>query len=121
MASAREHVKQAKKNETFLGHVRNLNEFADWGITVVFYIAVHYGRALLAILGTQITSHQHFQTEFFRRTTDKVAYTHFRSLQTAAESSRYDVIPFTWADVDTLARDHLVPFKAALRKHGLTF
>jgi len=87
----------------------------------VFYIAVHYGRALLAILGTQITSHQHFQTEFLRRTKDRAAYKHFRSLQTAAESSRYDVIPFTWMDVDTFARDHLEPFKTAMKQHGLTF
>jgi hypothetical protein len=120
MATTNEHLKQAKNNEAFLLQVRSLNDFADWGVTVVFYSAVHYGRALMAMLGTQITSHQHFQTEFFRRTTDKNAYKHFRSLQTAAESSRYDVIPFTWTDVDTLARDHLEPFKAAVRQHGLT-
>ncbi len=120
MASAKEHVQQARKNEEFLIRVRELNDYADWGVTVVFYIAVHYGRALLATLGTQITSHQHFQTEFLRRTTDKIAYKHFRSLQTAAEGSRYDVIPFAWSDADELACNHLEPFKAAVRRHGLS-
>ena len=72
-------------------------------------------------MGIQITSHQHFQTEFLRKTTDKAAYKHFRSLQTAAESSRYDVVPYAWKDVDALARDHLEPFKTALKLHGLSF
>jgi len=120
MAPAKEHVKQAKKNEAFFAHVRNLSDFADWGVTIIFYVAVHYGRALLAMLGTQITSHQHFQTEFLRRTNDTSAYKHFRSLQTAAEGSRYDVIPFSWADADQFQRDHLEPFKTAMRQHGLT-
>ncbi len=120
MATANEHVNQAKKNESFLVHVRDLNDYPDWGVTIVFYIAVHYGRALLATMGTQITSHQHFQTEFLRKTSnDKFAYKHFRSMQTAAESSRYDVVPYTWGDVDALASDHLEPFKTALKRHGL--
>jgi hypothetical protein len=119
MARASEHSHQAKKNEDFLQHVHNLGDFADWGVTILFYIAVHYGRALLAILGTQITSHQHFQTEFLRRTNDTTAYRHFRSLQSAAERSRYDVIPFSWDEADQLQRDHLEPFKASMRQHGV--
>jgi hypothetical protein len=119
MATDKEHLARAASNEEFLSNIRAFANHADWGITVVFYIAVHWGRAFLARSGIQITSHKHFQSEFVRITHDNTTYGHFRFLQTASEQARYDVNPFTWNEVDNLIKAHLGPLKEGLRKHGL--
>lgn len=122
MATAREHLERAKKNEEFLSRLRNSKRFRDfpeWGVTAAFYVAVHYGRALLAGRGTQITSHRHFQTVFHREIRDRLAYGYFRKLQTASEKSRYDAVAFRWDEVDSLVTEQLGPFKSALQAHGL--
>ena len=119
MATDKEHLARATSNEKFLTRIRAFKDHADWGVTVVFYVAVQLGRALLAHLGLQITSHKHFQSEFIRTTHDSITYGHFRFLQTASEQSRYDVSPFTWNDVDNLIKAHLEPLKAGFKKHGL--
>ena len=120
MATVSEHLSQAHKNEAFLSLVRKTSEYADWGTTVVFYIAVHYGRALLAMKGQQITTNTHFQSEYLRIIGDEFCYKHFRYLQTAAEKARYDVVQCDWLSVGELERTHLNPFKDCVVKHGLT-
>ena len=120
MPTAAEHVTQAKRNEEFLDSIRPLAGSADWGITVLFYAAVHYGRAFLAGKSNPVTTHQHFQSVFVRVTSDLIEYGYYRSLQTESEASRYDCGKYDWADVDTLNTANLVPFKAALVKLGLS-
>lgn len=119
MATDKEHAEKARSNERFLNEIRSLQDYADWGVTVVFYIAVQWSRALLAYLGIQITSHKHFQSQYVRVTHDSEGYNHFRSLQTASEKSRYDATKFTWPDVDKLISSHLEPLKTRLKKQGL--
>lgn len=119
MATRNDHLARANSNEQFLTEIRKLGTHPDWGVTVVFYVAVHWARALVAHFGIQITSHKHFQSEFVRITHDHATYVHFRHLQTASEQSRYDVGAWTWQDVDSLISGHLEPVKAGLRKHGL--
>jgi len=120
MPATSEHVSQAKKNEAFLEAIKSIDGSADWGVTALFYAAVHYGRAFLAGKSTTVTTHQHFQSVFLRVTSDAVAYGFYRALQTESESSRYDCKKYDWSDVDALKTANLVPFKNALVKHGLS-
>src|SRR5438093_8730629 len=102
MPSAGDHIAQAKKNERFLDTIAPMDDFADWGVVVLFYAAVHYGRALLAGKSGAVTTHQHFQSTFVRVTGDTVAYGYYRALQTESEASRYDCKKYDWNDVDAL-------------------
>jgi hypothetical protein len=119
MPTTSDHIAQAKKNEIFLDLIRPIREAADWGVTALFYAAVHYGRAFLAGKSNPVTTHQHFQSIFLRVTGDAVAYGYYRALQTESEASRYDCQQYDWADVDALKTANLTPFKAALTKLGL--
>jgi len=47
-----EHVAQAKHNERFFAKV-DLNEDSDWAVTALFYAALHYIGAYLAMVGCQ--------------------------------------------------------------------
>jgi hypothetical protein len=53
-------LKKAKYNEDFLTKFEELlpNDYFDWKITVVFYIAVHYIDAYFLSHGTGINSHE---------------------------------------------------------------
>ncbi len=120
MPTEAEHVTQAKKNEAFLDSIKPIAEFADWGVTALFYSAVHYGRAFLAGKSSPVTTHQHFQSVFVRVSGDNVAYGYYRALQTESEASRYECRKYDWNDVEALKTANLIPFKAALQKHGLS-
>lgn len=109
MPTATEHVTQAKKNEAFIDSIKAIDRFADWGVTALFYAAVHYGRALLVGKSAAVTTHQHFQSVFVRVTNDAVAYGYYRALQTESEASRYDCKKYDWNDVDALRTGNLFP------------
>ena len=53
-------LNKAKYNEDFLAKFEELlpNEYFDWKLTVVFYIAVHYIDAYFLSHGTSINSHE---------------------------------------------------------------
>ena len=120
MPTAAEHIAQAKKNEKFLDSIGQMTDFADWGVTSLFYAAVHYGRAFLAGKSAPPTTHQNFQSKFVRITGDAIAYGYYRALQTESEASRYDCQKYDWNDVDAFRTANLIPFKAALQRHGLS-
>ena len=119
MPSTADHLAKAKQNEAFLAAIRGIEDAADWGVTSLFYVAVHYGRAFLSGKSNAVTTHQHFQSVFVRVANDPVAYGYYRSLQTESEASRYDCKKYDWADVDALLDANLLPFKAALARLGL--
>lgn len=54
------HLKKANYNEKFLEAFEELlpDDYFDWKITVVFYIAVHYIDAYFLSHGTSINSHE---------------------------------------------------------------
>ena len=121
MPTAAEHIAQAIQNEEFPDSIRSIGSSANWGVTVLFYAAVHYGRALLAGKSNPVTTHQHFQSVFLRLTGDFVAYGYYRALQTESEAARYDCKKYEWSDVDALNSGSFAPFKIALKKLGLSF
>ena len=120
MPTPLEHIAQAKKNKKFLDSIGKMADFADWGVTILFYAAVHYGRAFLAGKSAPPTTHQNFQNIFIRVTGDTIAYGYYRALQTESEASRYDCKKVDWNDVEALRAANLRPFKEALVKHGLS-
>ena len=118
MASTQDHLNVIKRNEGFLKQIRAQGRYPEWAVTVIFYIAVHYGRALLAHVGTQISSHTHFETVFLRTFKDRSCYRHIEILKKESEKSRYDNASFSWKDVDTLTKKHLQKFKECVRKYA---
>jgi hypothetical protein len=60
----REHLEKAKSNEKFLLFIEQnaVNDFYDWKITVIFYIALHYIKALLKFK-KKPTGYTHFDLD----------------------------------------------------------
>ncbi len=50
MGKPREHLAKAARNEAFLAAIAT-TEYLEWAVTVTFYAALHYLRALLATKG----------------------------------------------------------------------
>lgn len=57
----KDYLKKAKHNEQFLAALEKAfpNDFSDWKIVVIFYIAVHYIDAYFASNGIRIHDHKH--------------------------------------------------------------
>jgi len=112
------HLRQARDNE-FLAE--RLLQWGDsiavtWAATVVFYAAVHYGRAhLVTKTSATIRTHNGFEA-VFRSTWPKPRelIAHHRWLKDRSEKARYDCVVYTEAEVVDLRDDHLRPLRDAI-------
>ena len=116
MATPREHREKAVHNERFL-QVRNVTtgEFIDWAVTVLFYSALHWMRALAAQEGYQIKSYQEEEKAFQDVPTfaqDQQAYACYRQLKDESRDARYEVKEFSAADFRDLQQNFFNPFKS---------
>ena len=118
MASVQDHLDSIKQNEEFLAFLQDDGHYPRWAVVVVFYIAVHYGRALTSVAGLQIRHHGHFETEFLRTFKDIKCYEHIRLLKDYSEAARYDNRTFSWQEVKKLYDGRLKDFKSCIRGHG---
>ena len=89
-----EHLNQAKHNEDFLKIVENANpdDYFDWKITIVFYVAIHYIDAYFASHGIRITSHEHrFDClEMGEFCVSMEFFNHYSNLYNLARNARYN-------------------------------
>lgn len=92
------HLNLAKHNEDFLNTIENAapNSFFDWKITVCFYSALHYLRALEKLKKKQIgNSHKQFLFHLDSSNKDAVLpinrtiFEHYQSLFDMAHKTRY--------------------------------
>lgn len=111
MGSARQHIASIERYERFLTFLRNDGSYPDWAVVAVFYIAVHYSRALLSHENILVTSHPSAQAAFYQAFGDRACYKHLEILKKEAEKARYDNIRFSWPEVDRLVNRRLAPFK----------
>lgn len=115
MASVRDHCESIERNERFFQHLRGEQNYPEWAVVVIFYISVHYCRALLSHVNENVTSHPLAQTVFLKKFRDRQCYKHLEILKKEAEKARYDNVQFSWEEIEALIENRLKPFKACAK------
>lgn len=114
MASVQEHKTKALHNEEFLNLYKlSDGEFVDWAVTVLFYCALHWMRALAAQEGYQITGYKG-EEDVFKGTgvfTDE-AYDWYRQLKEDSRVARYKMRQFSNSDFRDLQLNFFDPFRS---------
>jgi hypothetical protein len=96
VATVREHIAQARHNEAFLGTLDlRSSPYLDWAITVIFYAALHYLRAIFARnLITNIARYGDMDKAFERLAVMKRnpgIYDDYRQLKDDSREARYNM------------------------------
>ena len=99
-----QHLEQAQHNERFLATLDPASTpFRDWAVTIIFYAALHYLRALFArYLHANITRYGEMDTAFSRidvcRRNPRI-YDDDRQLKDDSRAARYDMWRPAVADI----------------------
>ena len=109
MASATAHLQQAEHDEAFLSTLDlSTPVYLDWAVTVIFYAALHYIRAVAARhFFTSVSSYGDMDRLFERVAALKAhsaLYHDYRQLKDDSRAARYDMRRFS-ADEVTDLRD----------------
>jgi len=119
MVTPSEHWSKALHNERFIDvHKLADGEFAGWAVTVLFYSALHWLRALAAQEGFQIERYRGKNSE--ERAFQQVPllqesprlYECYRALKDESQQARYEMKGFSSADFYRLSEDCYEPFKS---------
>jgi len=119
MATPAEHHSKALQNERFLdAHKLADGEFSGWAVTVLFYAALHWMRALAAQEGFQIRRYSGRASEkealqqiaLFRQF--PLPFQWYRSLKDASQDARYEMTQHSPADFIDLKQRFFDPFKS---------
>lgn len=90
MSSTDEHIKQAKHNEEFAGSFdKKKSPYLDWALTGIFYSAVHYIEALLAVKGKHPKHHGQRTTYLELYINNDKVFDAYDDLKTDSEAARY--------------------------------
>jgi hypothetical protein len=113
MATVQEHRLKAVRNRDFLdSHKLSEGEFVDWGVTVLFYCALHWVRALLA--------QERYQVKNCRDEEDAITGTRvftlqalewYRHLKDSSRQARYETKEFSPSAYRDLRQSCFEPFK----------
>jgi hypothetical protein len=118
MPTRDEHLKQAKDNENLAELLLQQSDETSntWAATLIFYSAVHYGRAFLAGQGSKrISSHIGFESSFRQVWAGPPElFRHYRRLRISSETARYDCTTYTASQIRSLWDNHLRPFRDAI-------
>jgi len=112
MATEREHLHQAQHNEQFLAtFYLPTTSYLDWAVTVIFYAALHYIRALAARhLFTNISRYGELDKLFNRLPlfrNNSWVYIDYRQLKDDSRAARYDMRAFSSQEVTALRDEEL--------------
>lgn len=112
MATKEAHLQQAEHNERFLGTFDiSISPHLDWAITVIFYAALHYIRALAAKhLFTNISRYGDLDRVFDRVSIFKRngwIYADYRQLKDDSRAARYDMVKFSPREVEEFRDEEL--------------
>ncbi|MGO8789930.1 MAG: hypothetical protein ACLQVL_21430 [Terriglobia bacterium] len=119
MATPSEHRSKALHNEELLNAYKLAEgRFAGWAVTILFYSALHWMRALAAQEGFQIKSYSGNNSEklalqqipLFRQSPQPFNW--YRSLKDESQDARYEMTPYSSADFRDLKQRFFDPFKA---------
>lgn len=112
MATEPEHLQQAQHNEQFLTTFElATTPYLDWAVSVIFYAALHYIRALAARHHlTNISTYGDMDQAFARLTVfrkNPAIYPDYRQLKDDSRAARYDMARFTPREVVDLRDQEL--------------
>lgn len=119
MATPSEHSSKALQNEELLDvHKLAEGKFAGWAITVLFYSALHWMRALAAQEGFQIRRYSGPESEklalqqvpLFRQPSQPFHW--YRLLKDASQDARYEMTQYSGADFLDVKQRFFDPFKS---------
>ena len=119
MAKSHAHIKQWKHNREFLGTISP--KYADWIVTVAFYVALHAVDALLAHANVErVTSHD-TRNAVLRQTNKYLKVKkHYMPLYDLSQTVRYLADPHIWVPPDQINREvlrrYLYPIEESVQK-----
>ena len=122
MASVAEHLAQARHNEAFLASLDlPTTPYLDWAVTVIFYGALHYLRALFAHHHiTNISRYGDMDKAFERlallKRNPKV-YSDYRQLKDDSRDARYNIWRPTLAEVIEFRDGELLRIRTFVLTH----
>jgi hypothetical protein len=90
-----EHTEKAINNEKFGEVLCQSPTFIDWAVTVLFYSALHYCHAVLAVYGQHPTSHEATGPFVRNNPVLKKIWKEYESLRTASRNARYYMLEIT--------------------------
>ena len=103
MHTPQEHLDQAARNEEFANAISGLDtRFTEWEVTALFYSALHYVSAFLAIQGYDAKNHHERRNLIAQHT--NVSYEYDNLLQYSLDA-RYEMKKFTPEEVELLRAD----------------
>ena len=98
MPSKDEHLEKAKRNETFAEFLATKTKYHDWAATVLYYAALHYVDAILAVSQVDPPDHEQRHALIRRNDTLRRIYAEYRMLETLSRNARYFALPVTEND-----------------------
>lgn len=120
MATEAQHFAQAEHNEAFLGTFDlATSPYLDWAVSVIFYAALHYLRALMARHRlTNISKYGEMDNAFarllpFRRQPE--VYQDYRQLKDDSRAARYDMWRPHVAEIADLRDQELTRIRVFVR------
>lgn len=115
MPSRDEHLEKARGNESFAATITHENQTKiGWILVVLFYAAVHYVEAYLAVqLGIHARSHTMRDSYVAKDANLRRIYSSYQHLKYFGYNARYEVFQFNVTDIQE-ANNCLADVKALL-------
>lgn len=106
MPALRDHQDQAGHNLKFFSSI-DLNQYPDWGATVLFYAALHHIDAFLASKNIHPGIHD-IRDKYVQQVSElKAIYNNYCFLKSHSRTARYTPpVEFTKKDIEDLRTDH---------------
>jgi hypothetical protein len=122
MATEQAHLRQAQHNEQFLATLNlAITPYLDWAVTVIFYAALHYIRALAARHHFMNISRYGDLDRAFERILvfrlDPNLYSDYRQLKDDSRAARYDMRGFSTEEVADLRDEELYRIRQFVLAH----
>lgn len=102
MPAGKEHVQKAEYNEQCAVFIAELTPYVDWAVVVLYYAAVHYVDAVLAISASHPPTHAHRHAQIQRNATLQKIYREYRLLEAVSRNARYSALPVGKSDWEKL-------------------
>ena len=122
MATEQAHLRQAQHNEQFLTTFDPaITPYLDWAVTVIFYAALHYIRALAARHQFMNISRYGELDRVFERLPvfrhNRAVYVDYRQLKDDSRAARYDMGVFSSQEVAGLRDEELLRIRQFVLAH----
>ncbi|HET9406793.1 MAG TPA: HEPN domain-containing protein [Candidatus Sulfotelmatobacter sp.] len=113
MPNKPEHIAKAESNQK-LADTLSRGAYLDWAVTLLFYSALHYVDAILAVSGVNPETHTERGDAMGNNDTLKRIRPEYRTLETLSRNARYREMKIDPDDLQK-ARENFDPLCAHLR------